>query len=182
LGIARLGAFLRRHRRIALDTSIFIYHLEANPKYLLHTDLIFNWLELGEPQAITSTITMTELLVEPYRDRDEQRADHFYALLSTSPNLDWIAPNLEIAELAARIRARHRLNAPDALQAATAARFEATGLITNDAGGSFSHSGSRRAFFSDDARYGDCVPPELTRAGSALPEAAVVPRRAGLAY
>jgi predicted nucleic acid-binding protein len=58
--------------------------------------------------------------------------DEFYALLSTYPNLDWIAPNLEIADVAARIRAVHRLRTPDALQAATAVQAEATGLITND--------------------------------------------------
>ncbi len=75
---------------------------------------------------------MTELLVQPYRDSDEQRVDEFYGLLSTYPNLDWIAPNLEIADLAARFRALHRLRTPDALQAATAAHAQATGLITND--------------------------------------------------
>jgi len=132
LGVERLRAFLRRHRRIALDTSVFIYHLQPNPKYLAYTDLIFSWLERSESEAITSTITMTELLVLPYREGDEQRADDFYGLLSTYPNLDWIAPNLEIAELAARIRALHRLQTPDALQAATAVQAQATGLITND--------------------------------------------------
>ena len=133
MGVERLRAFLRRHRRIALDTSIFIYHLEPNPKYLAYTDAIFSWLERSESKAITSTITMTELLVLPYREGDEQRANDFYGLLSTYPNLDWIAPNLEIAEIAGRIRALHRLRTPDALQAATAAHSQATGLITNDA-------------------------------------------------
>lgn len=133
MGVERLRAFLRRHRRIALDTSIFIYHLEANPKYLARTDLIFSWIERAESKAITSTITMTELLVLPYREGNEQRANDFYGLLSTYPNLEWISPNLEIAELAARIRALHRLQTPDALQAATAAHSQATGLITNDA-------------------------------------------------
>jgi predicted nucleic acid-binding protein len=132
LGLERLRRFLRRHRRIALDTSIFIYELEANARYLALTDHIFSWIERPGSKAVTSTITMTELLVQPYRDSDEQRVDEFYALLSTYPNLDWIAPNLEIADVAARIRAVHRLRTPDALQAATAVQAEATGLITND--------------------------------------------------
>ena len=132
MGLERLRAFLGRHRRIALDTSIFIYQLEASPRYLALTDHIFSWLERPRSTAVTSTITMTELLVQPYRDSDEQRVDEFYALLSTYPNLDWIAPNLEIADVAARIRAVHRLRTPDALQAATAVQAEATGLITND--------------------------------------------------
>jgi predicted nucleic acid-binding protein len=133
LGVDRLRIFLERHRRIALDTSVFIYHLEANSKYLANTNVVFSWLERPRSEAITSTITMTELLVLPYREGDEPRADDLYGLLSTYPNLDWIAPSLEIAELAARIRALHRLQTPDALQAATAIHSKATGLITNDA-------------------------------------------------
>lgn len=129
----RLRAFLRRHRKIALDTSVFIYELEANARYLPLTDLIFSWLEGPDSKAVTSTITMTELLVQPYRDSDEQRVDEFYSLLTTYPNLSWIAPNLEIADVAARLRALHRLRTPDALHAATAEYSGATGLITNDA-------------------------------------------------
>jgi predicted nucleic acid-binding protein len=132
LGLTRLTAYLRRHRRIALDTSVFIYQLEANPRYVGLTDRIFAWLESPDRQAVTSTITMTELLVQPYRDSQEQRVDEFYALLTTYPNLDWIAPDLEVADIAARIRAMHRLRTPDALQAATAIRAQATGLVTND--------------------------------------------------
>jgi len=132
LGLTRLRAFLRRHRRIALDTSVFIYQLEANPRYVGLSDGVFAWLEQPGHTAVTSTITMTELLVQPYRDSQEQRVDEFYALLSTYPNLEWISPNLEIADLAARIRAAHRLRTPDALQAATAIHAKATALVTND--------------------------------------------------
>ena len=130
--VARLRAFLRQHRRIALDTSIFIYQLEANVRYLALTDYIFSWLEQPGSSAVTSTITMTELLAQPYRALDEQRVDEFFGLLSTYPNLEWIAPDLQIADRAAQIRARHRLRTPDALQAATAVQARATGLITND--------------------------------------------------
>jgi predicted nucleic acid-binding protein len=132
LDLTRLRAFLRHHRRIALDTSVFIYQLEANPRYVGLTDPIFTWMERPDHAGVTSTITMTELLVQPYRDSGEQRAGEFYALLTTYPNLDWIAPNLEVADIAARIRAAHRLRTPDALQAATAVQAQATGLVTND--------------------------------------------------
>jgi predicted nucleic acid-binding protein len=106
--------------------------LEANRQYLALTDQIFSWLERPDSKAVTSTIAMMELLVHPYRNLDQSRVDEFYGLLSTYPNLDWIAPSLEIADLAARIRAQHRLQSPDALQAATAAHAMASGLITND--------------------------------------------------
>jgi predicted nucleic acid-binding protein len=132
LALDPLRAFLRRHRRIALDTSVFIYQLEANARYLARTDQIFTWIERPGGKAVTSTITMTELLVQPYRLVDQQQADEFYVLLSTYPNLEWIAPNLEIADRAAKLRAVHGLRTPDALQAATAVHAGATGLVTND--------------------------------------------------
>jgi predicted nucleic acid-binding protein len=132
LGVERLRLFLRRHHRIALDTSIFIYQLEGNSRYLSLTDSVFSWVERAGHEAVTSTITMTELLVLSYRDNDEHKVDAFYGLLSTYPNLRWIAPDLETADLAAKLRAGHRLRTPDALQAATAVRAQATGLITND--------------------------------------------------
>ena len=75
---------------------------------------------------------MTELLVQPFRERDEDRADEFYALLSTYPHLEWIAPTLEIADTAARLRALNNLRTPDALQAATAIHAHTTGMVTND--------------------------------------------------
>lgn len=79
-----LRAFLRRHRRIALDTSVFIYQLEANPRYLGLTDPVF-------------------------ARRGEQRVNEFCALLATYPNLEWIATSLPIADLAAGIRAKQRI-------------------------------------------------------------------------
>jgi predicted nucleic acid-binding protein len=133
LGLNRLRAFLRRHNKIALATSVSIYQVEANARYLPLTDHIFSWLERPDSTAVTSTITMTELLVRPYRDAGDQRVDEILGLLTTFPNLDWIAPTLEIADLAARFRALHRLRTPDALQAATAAHARVTGLIANDA-------------------------------------------------
>jgi len=127
-----LRGFLRRHRKIALDTSVFIYQFEANPRYLPLTDPIFAWLESHNSPAVTSTVTMTELLVQPYRDADRRRVREFYGLLSTYPNLEWIAPNLEIADMAARMRAAHRMRTPVALLSATAVCAQVTGLITND--------------------------------------------------
>lgn len=132
MGLTRLDDFLSRHKRIALDTNVFIYQLEANPRYSGLTDRIFAWIERPGHSAVTAAITMTEVLVKPYQSAAEQRANEFYGLLTAYPNLDWIALDLDIAGSAARIRATHRLRTPDALQAACAIHAHATGMITND--------------------------------------------------
>jgi predicted nucleic acid-binding protein len=116
-----------------LDTSVFIYQIEAVPRYFPLTDPVFIWLQHPNSEGITSTITMMELLVRPYRDSNQGGVDECYGTLTIYPNLEWIAPDLEIADLAARFRALHRLKTPDALLAATAAHAKATGFLTNDA-------------------------------------------------
>jgi predicted nucleic acid-binding protein len=133
LGLDQLDGFLRRHRRIAIDTSVFIYHVQGNPSYVSATDRIFAWLERPSSSAVTSCISMTELLVQPIREGNEQRVGEFFALLTRYPHLEWVPATLQIAALAARFRSEHRLRTPDALQAATAVHASAGGLITNDA-------------------------------------------------
>lgn len=132
MGIDELRISLRSHRQIALDSSVFIYLIEANPRYVGLADIVFSRLAEPRASAVTSAITMTEVLVPAYRSSDETLLDNFYGLLSTYPNLEWASVDLEVADAAARIRARHNLRTPDAIQAATAIRAGATALITND--------------------------------------------------
>jgi predicted nucleic acid-binding protein len=94
---------------------------------------IFGWLEQPGHRGVTSTLTMTELLVKPYRENDEKRVDDCFALFSRFPNLEWVAPNLEICDMAALIRAQSRLKTPDAIEAATAIYCGIPAFLSNDA-------------------------------------------------
>ncbi len=132
MAIERLDRFFRRHNKVAFDTSVFIYQLENDPKYRPLTHSIFSWLETPGHAAITSTITMAELLVKPYREKDEREVDKCFALFSRFPNLEWVAPNLDVGDAAARIRAEWRLKTPDAIEAATAIYCGISGFLTND--------------------------------------------------
>lgn len=58
---------LARHRVIGLDTSIFIYHLEAHPRYLPLTTLLLKSVQAGDRQAVVSTVALMELTVHPWR-------------------------------------------------------------------------------------------------------------------
>ena len=75
---------------------------------------------------------MIELWVQPYRLDQGDRVNQIYALLSTYPHLEWIAPTLEVANRAAHPRAEYGLKTPDALQTATAVASAATGFVSND--------------------------------------------------
>lgn len=127
-----ITAFLSRHKRIAIDTSPFIYHLTGDVRYTAFTGPLFSWIERRKDSAVTSTITMVELLTGPYSGGDQAQADAIYALGSRFPNLSWVAPTLAIADRAAWMRARHRLRTPDAIQLATAIEEKATAFVSND--------------------------------------------------
>ncbi|HUA15701.1 MAG TPA: PIN domain-containing protein [Verrucomicrobiae bacterium] len=116
-----------------MDSSIFIYQLEADPKYVALSDVVFSWLGDPASRAVTAAITMTEILIPHYRNSDQRLVDDFYAIFSTYPNLEWVPIGLEVADIAARVRAHYQLRTPDALHAAAALHAHATALITNDA-------------------------------------------------
>jgi predicted nucleic acid-binding protein len=130
--VKRLRSFLAKHHRIAIDSCIFIYYLEANPQFVDLAEEVFVWLERAPHSAVTSTLTMTEILAHPYWAADDEMANKHFSLLSQFPNLEWVAPDLEIADTAARLRAIYRLRTPDALQVPTAVRRNATVMLTND--------------------------------------------------
>jgi predicted nucleic acid-binding protein len=127
-----VDAFLEKHRSIGLDTCVVIYAVESHPKYLALVKQILRWIRGENGHAITSTVTMTEALVRPYRRADLALVQEFHALLVTYPHIDWIPPTLHIANRAAQIRADHNLRTPDAIQAATALAAGVTGFVTND--------------------------------------------------
>lgn len=132
MGLARLRTFLRDHPRIGIDTNIFIYALEAHATYVDLAYAVLEWVEQRNHSAVTSTLTITEVLTRPYAVGTKRQVDEYYALFSNYPHLEWIAPDLRIAKVAAQFRAQHRMRTPDAIQAATAVQSGATGFVSND--------------------------------------------------
>jgi len=123
-----------QHQRIGLDTNVFIYFLEDHPRYGAWCASLFDLVERGQNAAVTSTVTLLELLVQPYRDHKEELAQKIYALTSTYPKIEWVPLTMNLADRAAELRARYRLSTPDAIQLATAIRHEAVRFYGNDRG------------------------------------------------
>jgi predicted nucleic acid-binding protein len=120
--------------RIGIDTNIFIYFLEAHPRYGAWCASLFDRIERGHNPAVTSTVTLPELLVQPYRDHKEELAQKIFAVASTYPKLEWVPVSMMLADRAAQLRARYRLSTPDAIQLATAIGHKATRFYGNDRG------------------------------------------------
>ncbi len=127
-----LEGFLKSHPLVFLDTSAFIYLVEHHPRYSPFCETLFDRIEAGKTRAATSTLSLLEVLVQPYRQRNEELVMKFYALLTSYPHLTWLSMTLNVADYAAKLRAEYRLKTPDSIQAASAITCSATGFICND--------------------------------------------------
>ncbi len=123
---------LARHALVGLDTSIWIYHLEANERYTPLTTAILSAIQAGRPRAILSVLTIMELNVQPYRLGMRGVAAHYEAMLSNFPNAELMDVTPDVARRAAQLRATQNLRPADSLHVATSLVSGATAWITND--------------------------------------------------
>ncbi len=118
---------------VGLDTAPIIYFIEQNEASLELVRAFFEAMSQGEFQVVTSTLTLTELLVHPLRLGNIDLADQYRDIVLGQENLVTVPISIEIAEVAARLRAAHNLRTPDAIQLASAIQRGATFFLTNDA-------------------------------------------------
>jgi predicted nucleic acid-binding protein len=118
---------------VGLDTMVFIYHFEENQVYSSLTFSIFESLEEGNFNGITSIITLLEILVKPKKDNNLLLTERYKLLFETFPNLQVKELNENIADIASSLRANYNINIPDAIQIATSLEVKADIFITNDA-------------------------------------------------
>jgi predicted nucleic acid-binding protein len=123
---------LAGHAVIGLDTAIFMYHLEAHPRYQPLTQELLTGIQAGRQRAVTSTVTVMELTVRPWQVGRPAVAREYEALLVHFPHLTLADVTRDVARRAAQLRARYRLRPADALQVATALVHGATAFVTND--------------------------------------------------
>ena len=125
---------LARHKLVGIDTSPFIYHLERNPKFSGLTTRLFEEVEKGRVKAVTSVLTLMEVLARPKQKGDKQAVEDYRFVLKTFPNLSLKPVDETCAERASDLRAQYGVKPPDALQVGTALSNHATGFVTNDDG------------------------------------------------
>lgn len=130
--VSVVDAFLQKHKSVYLDANVFIYFVEENRRYQDVCKKIFGNIEANSNRALTSTLTLLEILVKPYKLKRDDLVLRFYSLFSTYPNISWIDLTLGISDLAAKLRAEYGLKTPDAIQAASAISYGIKGFICND--------------------------------------------------
>jgi len=130
--MGEVSELLRGQRVIALDTCVWIYHIEEHPDYKAITTAILAAVAKGRCRGIVSELTLMELVVAPFKQSRQDVADEYEALLSHFPHLDLIPISRSILLGAANLRAEHGIRTPDAIILATALQSEASLVIGND--------------------------------------------------
>ena len=118
---------------VGLDTTPMIYFIEENPAYLEAVRPFFEAIDRGEFSAVTSIVTLLEVLVHPFQRGDTALAQQYRDILLNAQGLTTVLLSQNIAEEAARLRATHNIRTPDAIQVATAVHTGASHFLTNDA-------------------------------------------------
>lgn len=128
--IGRLRPF--RGAAIGLDTMVFLYAFERHAAHGAEVAALLAAVEQGVFSGVTSTISATECLVHPHRPGRHTLVARYRFVFSSFPHLTSFAPDLRVADRAARLRAEHELRTPDSLLVATALVAGCAAFVTSD--------------------------------------------------
>ena len=117
---------------VALDTAVFIYFIEEDPRFLPLIDPLFREADQGTRELVTSVLTLLEVLVVPYRAGNRLLADRYEALLTRSRGIRLVDLTRDQLRAAAQLRATTVIKTPDALQLVAAIGAHCQTFLTND--------------------------------------------------
>ncbi len=130
----KLPDALRGVRQLAFDTSALIYFIERHPTYFDRMLFIMRYVDEGLIAGLSSTIALTEVLVQPLRAGDQGLIARYEAVLTKSASFRLEPLTAATARRAAELRAQYNLKTPDALHVATALEARCDAFLTNDRG------------------------------------------------
>lgn len=117
---------------VALDTSIFLYFIEEHPLYLPLVEPLFEAIDAGKLEAVTSSLTLLEVLVIPFRFSNAALIERYETLLTKSQGLRLVDLDRDFLRAVAQVRASTRAKTPDAMQLAAAMAAGCPVFLTND--------------------------------------------------
>jgi predicted nucleic acid-binding protein len=130
----KIAAALHGVKRLFLDTAPVIYFVERNPAYTALVDDIFDRIDAGTLEAVTSPITLAECLVHPVKKGLSKTEQDFNDLIVGGANVTFVPLGDAAGRRAAELRATYNLALADALQVAAALTAGCDAFLTNDVG------------------------------------------------
>jgi len=123
---------LLQNKIVFIDTAPLIYYIENSSKYSEILSAFFKLNKQTHFKLLTSTLTLTEVLVHPFRQNKPDLANIYKSILVNSDSIQIINMNVSISVKAAKIRAESNYKTPDAIQLATAITESCDIFLTND--------------------------------------------------
>lgn len=121
-----------RGRQVYLDTNIFIYAVEGLSEHMPVLRPLFELFASGGASAVTSELTLAEVLPRPLATGCTDIAIIYERMLATSAWLAMVPVSRAILVDAAHLRASSGLRLPDAIHVATAVAAGCSVLLSND--------------------------------------------------
>jgi predicted nucleic acid-binding protein len=120
-------------KKIGVDSMIFIYQFSDHPQYSAFTNVFFELLEKGKIKAVTSTISIIEILAKPEEEKNMEITQEYEKILNNFPNLELVAVDNTVARLSAKLRGTYKtIKVPDAIQIAVTILKNYPVFLTND--------------------------------------------------
>jgi len=119
---------------VYVDTNALIYRVERIEPYLTVSQPLWDALDAGRVEVVTSDLSLLEVLVKPLRDGNTSLVDLDRTVLLGTIGLTVHPVTRAILEAAARFRAQYGLRTPDAIHAACSQATRCTQFVTNDLG------------------------------------------------
>lgn len=117
---------------VHLDTAPIVYSIERHADYWQLLTPLWQKLQAGTIQLISSELLILECLVKPLKTNDTTLINAYESFFADRITLVPIQES--ILRSAAQLRASSKLKTPDSIHAATALSSSSTLFLTNDAG------------------------------------------------
>jgi predicted nucleic acid-binding protein len=128
----KLDDALRGVTLLGLDTAPLSYLVEDHPRYAPLVTDVADRIANRQFVAVTSVISLAEVLVQPLARGDRYLQQRFRDLLLHGDEIRALPVTVAMAERAAELRARYGMKLPDAIQIAAALAEDCEAFLTND--------------------------------------------------
>lgn len=118
--------------RVYIDANVFIYAVQGFKKYAKLCSEILQSIEDMKIQALTSELTLAEVLVKPLQQEKPDVAAIYQDLIQSQFSLEVVPISRDILLAAAKHRANTGCRLPDAIHIATAKVKTSAFLFTAD--------------------------------------------------
>ncbi len=130
--IEKFKKVVSRFKRVALDSSCFIYFLEDHPKFGDLAEAVFELAEKNKVSITASALVSVEVLTGYRRAKDHSAENEFKQMLKDFPAVEMYEASHKLVDRIVDLRTKYNMKTPDAIHLATALEHKADVFVTND--------------------------------------------------